>query len=295
LIVMVESLGDGSLNWAMSQPWIDIVSNSWGPVYAGASVGSVTSSYNATQRGQSVLFSSGNGNRNTNSSEVWDPVQNATGVKDPCKCKVPNSNLSFLSHNKGPSWILTVGAASPINGQSHWWHGIPVDVSSFGSKWRAAHAFGVARDQNRDFGGTSCASPTTGGVLAAIIERAREALGDTVGGQRSGARVAVAAPGVTPPSTGPLADGALTRLEAEEILQKTAMPVPFDAEKATWDYAIYPTTPTYYTYQGYGIVDRGAKARALRVLMGESAMPDRAEVDRWMAASDAARDTIWRP
>ncbi|HEX9891299.1 MAG TPA: S8 family serine peptidase, partial [Actinomycetota bacterium] len=100
LIVMVESLGDGPLNWAINQPWIDIVSNSWGPSLAGLSTGNVTSTRDATRRGVSIAFSSGNGNRNTNSSEVWGTVEGLTGVGDPCDCKVPNSNVSFLSHNK---------------------------------------------------------------------------------------------------------------------------------------------------------------------------------------------------
>jgi hypothetical protein len=129
-----------------------------------------------------------------------------------------------------------------------------------------------------------------------VILRAREVLGDTNAGQKPNGVVALAASGVTPPAAGPLADGKLTRVEAEEIVLKTANPVPFDAEKASWDYAIYPTTPTYFAYQGYGIVDRGSKDRALSVLMGESAMPDRAEVDAFMtqvqAAQDARYDTV---
>lgn len=293
LIVMVESLGDTPLNWAASQPWIDIVSNSWGPALAGFSTGNVNGTRNATRRGQSIVFSAGNGNRNTNSSEVWGPIEGLTGVGDPCDCKLPNSNVTYAGHNKGPSWILTVGAASPVNGQSHWWHGVPADVSSFGSKWRAAAPFGVVQEDSRDFGGTSNAAPTTAGVLSAVIERARVELGDTEAGQKPNGVVAQAADGVTLPESGPLADGQLTRLEAEEIVQKTAFPVPFDPEKATWDYAIYPTTPLYYTYQGYGIVDRGSKALALKVLMGEEPLPDRAEVDAWMAQSDAVRDQIY--
>ena len=303
LIVEVEGLGDGPLNWAASQPWIDIVSNSWGPAIAGVSTGSVTGTKTATTRGQSILFSSGNGNLNTNSHNICTPIGGVCvapwspggllPVEDPCKCKVPNSNVSILSHNKGPSWIMTVGAASPINGQSHWWHGIPVDVSSFGSKWAASDAFAVSITAKRDFGGTSCATPITAGVLSAVIEKARFVLGDTKAGQKPNGVVALAASGVTPPASGPLADGKLTRVEAEEIVLKTAQPVPFDPVKATWDYAIYPTTPLYYTYQGYGIVDRGAKSRALQVLMGEAPMPDRAEVDRWMVQVDAVRDAVY--
>ena len=291
LIVMAEGLGDANLNWATSQPWIDIVSNSWGNL-ANLPLGSTTATRNATRRGQTVAFAAGNGTTNTNSSTVFPP---GGAVEDPCKCKTPDSNPSFTSPYGGNSWVLTVGATSPINGQAHWWHSIPVDVSSFGSKWRAAGAFGVTKQDNRDFGGTSCATPTTAGVLSAIIERARVELNDTVGGQRTGQVVAQLQEGGTAPASGPLADGALTRAEAEALVLKTAFPVPADPVEVTWDYAIRPTTGTPYdtAVQGYGVVDRASKALALKVLMGEEPMPDRSVEDQVIAGFDTMRNTIW--
>lgn len=290
LIVMIEGLGTTGVAWAAAQPWIDIVSNSWGPGLPGRvdPLGSVTASRDSTRRGQSVLFSAGNGVYNTNSSSVVPG-----GVEDPCKCKIPGHNVTPTSYTSGPSWILTVGAVSPINGQAHWWHGIPVDAASFGSKWAAADAVGVVRSQFRDFGGTSCATPIVGGVLAAVIEEARTILGDTVAGQKAGGVVAQAAPGAVLPASGPLADGKLTRLEAEAIVLKTAAAVPFDAERFTWDYAVEPTTPTYWVQQGYGVVDAQSKALALRVVRGEATLADRSDVDAWIAATDAVRNGIY--
>ncbi|MDQ3955637.1 MAG: S8/S53 family peptidase [Actinomycetota bacterium] len=274
LIVMVEGLGPAPLEWANSQEWIDIVSNSWG--YSTPKLpldrldGGLASTRVATRRGQSVVFSAGNG---------------ATGTMT-----APDSDPSIMSSSAGPSWHLTIGAASPVNGQAHWWHSIPVDVSSFGSKWRAADGFGVKRTATRDFGGTSCAAPTTAGVLSAIIERARIALGDTAGGQRRGQAVAV---GKKKLAKGPIKDGVLTRLEAEALVQKTAFPVPADPEKLREDYAVRPTTPLYYLYQGYGVVHRDSKALALKVLLGKKPLPDRTEVDDYMARADAARNLIF--
>jgi hypothetical protein len=292
LIVAVEGLGDFGLNWATSQPWIDIVSNSWGFI-ANAPAPSSNQTREATRRGQSVLFAAGNGATNTNSFTVWDPIEDATGVPDPCKCKTPDSNPSMTSPYGGPSWILTVGAASPINGQPHWWHSIPVDVASFGSKWRAASRTGVHPDESRDFGGTSCAAPTTAGVLASVIQTARELFGDTVGGQRPGAVVAQAGEDVALPADGPLADGQLTRAEAEEIVKKTAFPVEFDPDGLQDDVEVYPTTEAYYVHKGYGLVYRESKARALAVLLGDAPMPDRSDVDTWMETVDTARDVVW--
>ncbi|HEX2294136.1 MAG TPA: S8 family serine peptidase [Actinomycetota bacterium] len=292
LIVMVEGLGERSLDWATSQPWIDIVSNSWGNT-ANLPLGDPESTRVATQRGQTVVFSAGNGATNTNSSTVFPP---GGPVEDPCKCKTPDSDNSMTDPWSGPSWLLTIGAASPINGQAHWWHSIPVDVASFGSKWRAAGAWGVKpvvdeeNVETRDFGGTSCAAPTTAGVLSSIIERARIELGDTTGGQRPDQVVAV---GKKKLASGPLDDGKLTRLEAEALVQKTASPVPADPEKITWDYAVRPTTPIYYLHQGYGVVTRDSKALALDVLLGKEELPDRTEVDTFVSAMDEIRNAIW--
>ena len=291
LIVMVEALGGASLNWATSQPWIDIVSNSWGNI-GNLPLGSATATRTATQRGQTVAFAAGNGATNTNSSTVFSP---GGPVEDPCKCKTPDSNPSLTAPYGGPSWVITVGATSPINGQAHWWHSIPVDVSSFGSKWRAASAFGVTKAENRDFGGTSCATPTSMGVLSLLIERARAVFGDTVAGQRPSQVIAAASEGATLPASGPLADGQLTRTEAEQVLLKSAHYVPFDAEKATWDYAIRPTTGTPYDHliQGYGVVDRATRETGLKVLLGEQPMPDRSDVDLTISVVDSLRNAIW--
>jgi hypothetical protein len=292
LIVMVEGLGERSLEWATAQPWIDIVSNSWGNV-ANLPLGDPETTRVATRRGQSIVFSAGNGATNTNSSTVFTP---GGPVPDPCKCKTPDSDLSITDPWSGPSWELTVGAASPINGQAHWWHSIPVDVASFGSKWRAAGAFGVrtvvdeANLETRDFGGTSCAAPTTAGVLSAIVERARVELGDTKGGQRPDQVVAL---GKKKLPSGPLDDGKLTRLEAEALVQKTAAPVPADPQKIAWDYAVRPTTPIYYLHQGYGLVTAESKALAFDVLLGKKPLPERTEVDTFISGVDAIRNAIW--
>ena len=289
LIVMIEGLGMTGVRWAASQPWIDVVSNSWGPGLPGRAEppSDMDATRESTRRGQSILFSAGNGVYNTNSSTVpW-------GSSDPCNCKIPTHNSTFTSNGSGPSWHITVGAASPVNGQAHWWHGIPPDVMSFGSKWRAADGFGITRDDNRDFGGTSCATPITGGVLSSVILAAREVLGDTVSGQRPDGVVAQATAGAALPAEGPLADGALTRAEAEELALKSAEPVAFDPETFTWDYAVDPTTDTYFVQQGYGLVDADSRARALAALLGETSLRDRADVDAWLAQRDALANAVW--
>jgi hypothetical protein len=291
LVVMVEGLGFAGVRWAAEQPWIDVISNSWGPGLPGRVDVPARADTDATKaavaRGQSILFSSGNGMRNTNSSDVLP------AGSDPCRCKIPTHNLSPTANGSGPSWHLTVGAASPVNGQAHWWHGVPVDVASFGSKWRAAAADGVQRADSRDFGGTSCATPITAGVLSSVVQRAREVLGDTREGPRPGGLVAVAAAGRELPAAGPLSAGSLSRADAERLTVTSAQPVTATPEQLAWDYAVEPTTDAYFVSQGYGVVDAGAKRRALATLVGELAPADRADVDAWMQVQDAARDAYF--
>ncbi|MFP5220404.1 MAG: S8 family serine peptidase [Actinomycetes bacterium] len=289
LIVMVEGLGFAGVEWAAAQPWIDVVSNSWGPGLPGRvdipDRAATDATKAAVEAGKSILFSSGNGMRNTNSSTVPFPAGT-----DPCRCKIPTHNLTPTANGSGPSWHLTVGAVSPVNGQPHWWHGVPVDVASFGSKWRAAAADGVQLADNRDFGGTSCATPITAGVLSAVVQRAREALGDVTEGQEPDGVVAA---GPARGGDGPLADGALTRTEAERLLVTSAQPHEASPEELTWDYAVEPTTDAYWVQQGYGVVDAGAKERALETLLGVTPFADRADVDAWMETTDAARDAYY--
>jgi hypothetical protein len=77
------------------------------------------------------------------------------------------------------------------------------------------------------------------------------------------------------------------------VLVTSAQPHRATPEQLSWDYAVEPTTDAYYASQGYGIVDRAARTRALAVLRGEAAPADRSDVDRWMAAQDAVRDAYF--
>ncbi len=264
LIVSIEGLGERALQWAAKQPWIDVISNSWGPI-ANIPVGSTTWTRRMTDDGKIVAFAAGNGFSNFG---------------------LPDRNTTLTSPYTAPSWVVTVGAVDPADGQATWWHAIPVDVSSFGTNWPSAHPFSLSASSRH--GGTSCATPVAAGVLSAQVLAAREAFGDTVEGPHAGG-LAVAPPGATLPGAGPLADGRLTRQEAEDVVLKTADPSPEGGELA----GHWPTTPVYYTYEGYGVVDAASAARASRVLSGKAPAPDRSDVDLWMDLLDAARDAAW--
>lgn len=168
LLVFVN-IDDGeeaaALRWAMDQPWIDVVSNSYGHGYAKVYNGAgVEESQKASERGQTVFFSAGNG------------IENAYTV----------TNSTYHSSEKGPDWMVTVGAVSPGEDNhygddplapshgSYVGAGKPVDVAAIGLDYPSAYgsAF-VGQTGSSGFSGTSNAAPMTAGMFARALHQAR--------------------------------------------------------------------------------------------------------------------------
>jgi hypothetical protein len=284
LIVIVEGLGDEAVKWATEQPWIDFVSGSYGDPTAVPYNDNVPvvpeelsgREYRYTapfvlRDGRTACFSAGNG-------------LSRTGVA--------YDRYSSLRPTSGPSWVVTVGAVSPRNGQDYGWHSVPVDVSSYGNHWPAADPFSLSGEQV--FSGTSNATPVTCGVFSSALLAARRSLGDAVEGihtTEDGRNV----PAEGPARSGLLGDGVLARTELQDAVYKTALPEEFNAVTWTYDPLIIPNNPLYYTQQGYGIANVASGLRAIDVVLGRAAMPNRADVDAWIAAEDAVRDTVYPP
>lgn len=149
--------GEAAIEWAMSQPWIDAISNSYGfslayreRFYSGSNV---KLQRKATERGQTIFFSAGNGQANA--------------------FLVPNTTL--LSSQEGPDWIVTVGAVSPGSHASYTGHGKPADIASIGSRYPAAYGSPmVGGTGGGGFGGTSNATPVIAGTYANALYQARQ-------------------------------------------------------------------------------------------------------------------------
>jgi hypothetical protein len=164
LLVFIQHTDQGSaeaaIDWAMKQPWIDAISNSYGmsATYAGRDRiynGSNTSLQRAaSQRGQTIFFSAGNGQENA--------------------FTVPNSTLE--SSQEGPDWIVTVTATAP-NGGMYSGTGKPADVAGIGTDYPSAYgATKVSGRGANGFGGTSNATPTVAGTYGRALYLARRAL-----------------------------------------------------------------------------------------------------------------------
>lgn len=161
--------GEAAIGWAMKQPWIDVITNSYGfsaayrdRIYSGSNVGLQRK---ASDRGQTIFFSAGNGNDG--------------GYVVP--------NTTHFSSQEGPDWIVTVGAVSPGNHGSYQGHGRPTDLASIGSDYPSSYgATTVGGSGSGGFGGTSNATPTVAGIYARALFEARRALRGPSWVQRNG-------------------------------------------------------------------------------------------------------------
>ena len=152
-----------AVNWAASQPWIDVVTNSWGTSVVGNDVRdnidfartTIAPTKAATDRGQTIFFSAGNG------------IENGFVVP----------NTTYLSSQKGPDWITTVGAISPPPSDANYsGAGKPVDLSSYGDAYPSVYsATSVSGTGATGFSGTSNAAPVVAGLYARSLLVARAA------------------------------------------------------------------------------------------------------------------------
>jgi hypothetical protein len=196
---------EAAIQWAQSQPWIDVISNSYGhggtvpKIYAGSDIDKQRA---AVERGQQIVFSGGNG------------VENAYVASNPTE----------LSSQKGPDWILTVGAAAPgednhygadSEGGAYSGAGKPVDVAGVGSDYPNAYgAKTVSGVGDFGFGGSSNAAPTVAGLYARSLYLARTALAGPSRVQAGGV-IATGDPIACGPARSDceLGDGRLTEVE----------------------------------------------------------------------------------
>ena len=252
LIVMVKGFED-ALMWAAKQPWIDVVTNSWFNFEAGDYSLGAKASRLAVENGKVVCFASGN-----------------------------FSHPQFYTSTQGPSWIVSVGAASATTRGEHYYTDYPNDVLGLSN---VPAALRETLDEEQTFGGTSAASPGVCGLVAKTISEIRGKAGDFDEGPTGGALVV----GVS--GRGALKDGKVTRLELEDAIQSTAGPA--SSSPDTSDQSVPALPVAGFIRGGYGIVDRDSQRDALGVILGTTPRPDRTLEDAWIAAVDAIRDAIW--
>ena len=299
---------EAALSWAMRQPWIDAVSNSYGistgvvvrdRVYNGSDVELMRQ---ATERGQTVFFSAGNGVTN-------DFI-------------TPNPTL--LSSQEGPDWIVTVGATDKDD-VDYTGSGKPADIASIGGLYPSSYASATISGGGL-FGGTSNATPVIAGTYGRALHLARQAMSGPSrlqgnGLVAAGGRVACgrARPGCE------LGDGRLTRAELQNRLFQGAtpttggfagrrtvpasvlglVPVPPPVGGAPVPFVTTPpVADTRMASEGHGTyrgrIDGPAKwkaefdSRLWDVLRGKAPAPARPEGEtEWMRVDSQCRQHIW--
>jgi len=273
LLVVVE--GFSGLAWAASQPWIDVISNSWGsvgnlPTEIGEGTPEVTRAF--AERGGTVLFAAGNG------------VENGYVV--------PES--TWFSEKTGPGWVVTVGAFNrpaenvrvPVLGT-----GRPVHLLAQGVGVPGADPFHKTNAATHS--GTSAATPIAAGVFGATLGAARDALDDARPGPRKVGPLRVAASGAPVPGSPALEDGLLSRAELAETV--------FLAARAT-NHGSLTFSPLSFPMmaaaarplgEGWGWVGRETVADAVAILLGHAPHPAKPEARSFFMDDAFIRDARW--
>jgi hypothetical protein len=264
---------------AASYPWIDISSNSWGALanvpldlpfqLLGEDPGAATRA--AVERGQTILFASGNGAANAFDAPI----------------------STYGTSNTGPDWNVVVGAIRRDNQRAIVGDGTPVHISAWGDG-NLPSACRTGTVSQCAFGGTSAATPYTAGIFGTVLTTIRRNIGDSVAGQRPGQ---VVADGFAVPGSPYLSDGKLTRAEFREAVLKTAFPLNQDNAVSVPIFP-FPLTAPYngdinVLFEGYGAATPNSARRAIDVLLGKMPLPVREAEDRFFAIDQQIRDSIW--
>lgn len=323
LVVMINA-GPGALEWATSQDWIDVVTNSYEQSWVGSVANAVLPvpgvlrdslwwggedrlTKAATEKGQSVVWAAGNG-------LVAGALQS------------PPQPTTYVSSQRGPDWVVTVGGVLP-DGQKASGAGKPVDISSVALNYPSTG--GTTADGAGKHSGTSNATPVVAGTLAKVIQMGRDLLQDDDGRHADGvvgqgmpvkcapqSRIAPGLHRLEEEKGGgqadcPLGDGILTRDEVEDTVFHNVLPWPMHDLQYEGGplnggsgvlYPRVPTTAVAFAYVGHGVV-RGTSDPtrfALEQLRFFDALQRRgAKLARpvgeedWMIADSRCRQRLW--
>ncbi|MDQ3646286.1 MAG: S8 family serine peptidase, partial [Actinomycetota bacterium] len=282
-----------AISWgADNADWIDLQSNSWGPV---------APLWEPTGQGQLM----------TANPEVVRAVE-----------KVSSKHLAFWASGNGALFRWgAVGHPTPItphltpsaimvgghdSGYVSTWPGFPPHLVSDACNCWAAYHQEKAKSEATVGSGTSSATPFAAGGAARILLEAREILGDRSTGVFKGV-VANGAKGLV--ATGPLKDGKLTLREWKRLVFVSATPRPeaqyedgppcgvidglvlYSATPVKW--TDVPAQYPEYLHIGYGAVDDPAVQLAVSILQGKAEPPDRSQTDAYFENDRSVRETLY--
>lgn len=311
---------EAAVRWAAAQPWIDIISVSFGSFFAKVCVDDVCLDGNF--RNAPHLRSA--------AGTLADAFEEASHTKPFFASagngltEVPGTQGSVGGITGFPTWLRGVsGAPDAIsvgandNGRLTTWANWDPYVVADGCANPAATHDSLAELRNVA-SGTSSATPFAAGGAARIVFEARRILGDAGVGPRDGApgapgtfdsgfpgdRTKVLAEGPAGlVAQGPIADGVLTVLDLKDLLYHTALETGTEdgSDGNACDLGKFGGVPgtenvptaAGSTFSGFGEVNGLSLARALAVLGGEQALPFRPVDDAHYLRAHALRNLTW--
>jgi hypothetical protein len=241
-VLLVDVLGVSSWDWdwAVSQPWIDIISTSY---FAPLSCKDNVAMQRFAAAGGLIFSGVGDGEQaGLVSYPASSPYAYQVGGVDA-------QGRTWLPGDPGPSPFGTVLT--------------PTRPYETGDSFNFLAADGFSLAGSEGFGGASGATPRTAGRAARLLRHARAVLGS--GGRRAGLLASLGTRGYVP-GRGPLADGSLTAAELTRLLHDTATPHE-------------PASPGRYFREGYGATSDASEKFALEVLDGKTPEPSRPAED----------------
>lgn len=290
VLVYVHGPSERANEWVAAQDWIDVQTNSWGlsvtggPVRDNVYAGSNTEVQRvAVERGQSWFQSAGNGLANA--------------------FTVPSSTL--LSSQKGPDWIVTVGAIEPEG--SSVGHNRPVDISSLGTDYPSATGGGDAVTAEGDFSGTSNATPVIAGLYSEVLYRLRRLFDGPSRSQSEGVIATGAAACAAANPACAMADGQLTVHELQQALflgaqysaggttllyQIGGPDIPDSANSAELEFVSEGHGSYYGRYLGDETYEADVQ-RIIDIVRGALLVELSEEQRNWLIADSACRQSLW--
>jgi hypothetical protein len=255
IVVLVEGLTSDGEAWAAQQPWIDVVSMSYGPIGSIPGSGSLfgLTTHQATRA-------------------MWDAGKVPVGAADNTPSLAPNDETA------GPPWVVGVGGDHEETKCRDHVSGTFPDVTSDFTQTLPRHD---STDENRTMSGTSFATPKTAGIYSSILLEVRKAWNHTGGITAEGAMAASA-------------DGrSLTNADLRGAVNRTATYFDFmDCEAGGTQLPVNPAAP--WLQMGWGHVGIDLVDPAVADLLGSSAAPEKdAGAVAFMEALHAYRELLW--
>lgn len=252
-----------AMRWAAGQPWIDIVSVSWGKYlneYAEEPDIGLADAYREAARAGKVLVNSA-GNEPT---------------------------LHWTDEHNGPPFVIAVGGAdNATQGEVRTAARSPDVIAAYVQDRARLHSY----DEAGPIAGTSFSAPTVSGTLAEALWLVRSALNLTTGGTSAQAALAEGA------GPGAFEDGVLTAEELRGAMNLRAeLWGPQDWQVPTTPGGVVRSQPVVAQAEqaGWGFVEPAQATDIAAHLLGTATLPPKPpEVVAYMERRQAAREAAW--